>query len=438
MIQFTVLNPLVVEQVKDVSHEIKVERALDLYNQSLILLQKGRVNEAQSTLEDLLGRDVMRDNLPPGGTGAHSSPTHSLHYVVHKNYAILLEKQGMVEKALSHYRLASKVDPSDPALWCKLGCLASRLGMWDEACQFYLRANERTRMRSLKFTCLDGIINALYQFGDYASCLVYIREALDLDKNYPRGLWIRRQIMEESMCSLPMTCAPLLTDFTFEEMMAHLTTLPVRTSIQVPNSRCQPASGHANVNHDVTTICLEDLTFFGLGTLLFDTYRAWLQSCPKKARPPSDVCGQIRIDVRVEVPSVPRESMEPECVEGIRMIAACDDLPGEIIADDQDVVREILETEDENMQVSKKRRNSESEDPRRSSKRVRSRMETEQQQKEVAYKDLAEIANELFPAELDFCECGELLVGEMDAFISGFLARILAVGQGDDPRRNKG
>ncbi|KAJ3155811.1 Histone transcription regulator 3 [Geranomyces variabilis] len=438
MIQFTVLNPLVVEQVKDVSHEIKVERALDLYNQSLILLQKGRVDEAQSTLEDLLGRDVMRDNLPPGGIGAHSSPTHSLHYVVHKNYAILLEKQGMVEKALSHYRLASKVDPSDPALWCKLGFIASRLGMWDEACHFYLRASERTRMRSLKFTCLDGIINALYQFGDYASCLVYIRKALDLDKNYPRGLWIRRQIIEESLCSLPMTCAPLLTDFTFEEMMAHLTILPVRTGIQVRNSRCQPASGHANVNHDVTTICLEDLTFFGLGTLLFDTYRAWLQSCPKKARPPSDVCGQIRIEVRVNAPSVPRESMEPECVEGIRMMAACDDLSGEINADKQDVVREILETEDDNMQVSKKRRNSESEDPRRSSKRVRSRMETEQQQKEVAYKDLAEIANELFPAELDFCECGELLVGKMDVFISGFLARILAVGQGDDPRRNKG
>ncbi|KAJ3162145.1 hypothetical protein HDU86_005843 [Geranomyces michiganensis] len=105
MIQFTVLNPLVVTQIKDVSHEIKVERALDSYNHSLVLLQKGRKDEAQTTLEELLARDVMSDDLLAGGVGVHSSPAHSLYYVVHKNYAKLLEVQGNLEKALRHYKL---------------------------------------------------------------------------------------------------------------------------------------------------------------------------------------------------------------------------------------------------------------------------------------------------------------------------------------------
>ncbi|KAJ3170075.1 Histone transcription regulator 3 [Geranomyces variabilis] len=130
--------------------------------------------------------------------------------------------------------------------------------------------------------------------------------------------------------------------------------------------------------------------------------------------------------------------MELECVEISQTIAVRDAFTGAIPAHNREVAREVSEADDDNVQPSKKRRNSEFEDPRRSSKRVRSRMETEQQQKEVACKDLAEISNELFPNQLDFCECGERLVGEMEIFISGFLARILAVGQGDAPRRTKG
>ena len=68
----------------------------------------------------------------------HTSPLHTLHFVVHKNYAKLLEHQNLRE-ALNHYQKAAEIDPSDLELWFKIGSLAKQARLLDLGAKAFLK-----------------------------------------------------------------------------------------------------------------------------------------------------------------------------------------------------------------------------------------------------------------------------------------------------------
>ncbi|KAJ3162144.1 Histone transcription regulator 3 [Geranomyces michiganensis] len=260
--------------------------------------------------------------------------------------------------------------------------------------------------------------------------------ALELDANYPRGLSIRKQILEEGLGSYPVSSAMLPTDLTFDEMMAHFIISPAQPRMQISNSRCILPLGHANMSYDVTTVSLTDLTFLGIGSTLLETYRNWSQNSGKNTRSPHYLCGQVQISFHSGFSLTAIEASGH--VESNEAVAAHGCSSGDASASSKDAIKEGIEPEDGNIQGSKKRRNSELEDPRRTSKRVRSRVETEQQQNDFAYKDLRDVTNGLFPINFEFCECGERMVGDMDDFLNGFQNRMLAAGHDEGSQRIKG
>ncbi|KAI9092851.1 hypothetical protein DFS34DRAFT_277906 [Phlyctochytrium arcticum] len=158
MIRFTVLNQPVVKEPTKVSIEVKVEQALDTYNRALVLLKVNKQDDAKGILEDLLASDVL-NSLLQQASGAHSSPAHALRYVVHKNYAGILEEEGDWERALEHYEKAGDTDPTDVALWCKIGSISARLQRWGRACQAFTAGLDRADTAVSRFECLDGIVN---------------------------------------------------------------------------------------------------------------------------------------------------------------------------------------------------------------------------------------------------------------------------------------
>lgn len=55
-----------------------------------------------------------------------------------------------------------KIDPSDMALWVKIGTVAAEAKAWDVSCNAYVRV-ERSDSQVYRSKCLDGIINVRRQ-----------------------------------------------------------------------------------------------------------------------------------------------------------------------------------------------------------------------------------------------------------------------------------
>ncbi|KAI8916934.1 hypothetical protein DFJ77DRAFT_325707 [Powellomyces hirtus] len=431
MLQFTVLNP-VINDDRDAPKEIQVERALDVYNRSLVLMQKGRNEEARSVFEELLQRDVLRDTLPPG-SGAHSSPAHGLRFAVHKNYAFVLEAEGKLEKAYFHYKKASSIDSADASLWCKIGELAARLGRWDESCQAYLCGKDRTTVRSLRFQCLDGIVNALYEFGDFSTCLQYIKEGLELNPEYPRGLWIKEQILADRLVNMSLTSL-LYTEITPQDMLEHLSMPPLKVDSSARRPRQPQTTGVANVEHDSVTLTLNDVTSVGLGNLLLGTYRSWARLNTTDSRE-SDV--SLRRHIHFQTDTDADEVVPAEIGEDEKAEVPNANLTQEMIVSDPPDAEPMKVDGDaeESEQSAKKRRHSEAEDLRRTSKRVRTRMEQELQQKDVDDKDLGEVIDALLPQDVAFSSRADGLVPDTDGFLSAFCSKILSTATPTEQKR---
>jgi hypothetical protein len=102
-------------------------------------------------------------------TSVHTSPLHTLHFVVHKNYAKLLEPQKAKE-ALKHYQIAAEIDPSDLELWFKIGSLAKQSRLLDLGAKAFLKGIQLSfaqspssfvAMNTWGLQCLKNVIEVI-------------------------------------------------------------------------------------------------------------------------------------------------------------------------------------------------------------------------------------------------------------------------------------
>ncbi|KAI8826104.1 uncharacterized protein EV422DRAFT_153906 [Fimicolochytrium jonesii] len=442
MISFTVINPDVVVE-RDIPKEVKIERALDVYNRALLLLQNKRRAEAQAALEDILARDVLRERLPAASKGAHSSRLHALQYVVHLNYGGLLELQGEWAAAHQHYQKATLVDASDAALWCKLGRTAMRLRRWDAACAAYYDGLQRTEIRALKTQCYEGVVDALYEMGELATCLDYIKKALKNDPAWERGNVLKRHIVADyakgfSLISLQAD------EVSMEDIVEYQTGVPQQADSML-QSRNPVPSGSANYSQAPRTLHVKDLTWESLGNELIDVYGGLIGSSDRT--PNSQDGWQLRqlrfeYDYMVKGPSteIPNSQNGTHPANGVDEGAdAVMEYAEPDVADDG--MGDPIQPDNE-----KKRQLPEADDSRRVSKRVRHRLEQEQQQKTTVDVDLEALIDRCLPNGCSVrCCMPSVALGkaqmflDMEVYLSEFCARMLAAPVPNDVnRRSKG
>lgn len=196
------------------------------------------------------------------GSNIQKSPLHLVLYLSHKNYAQILEQQQelaakksklasssssctpaalpatqLPPSAFLHYAKAAAIDSSDPALMLKLGDLALQKEGWfsiarnvyycgymggGNSCEYVSLNFNRTTGAPLftksasssssstsslpigptRKSCLYGLIEALWELGEFTDCLFYINQALLHDPHWTKSQqgircrWIQHSIIK--------------------------------------------------------------------------------------------------------------------------------------------------------------------------------------------------------------------------------------------------
>jgi hypothetical protein len=193
------------------------------------------------------------------GSNIQKSPLHLVLYLSHKNYAQILEKEVQLKAKMSkhtqsssssssaflHYAKAAAIDSSDPALMLKLGDIARENEGWfaiarDVYYCGYMGGGSNIEFVSINYhratgtplftksasassssssssssstplfslmdptrkACLFGLIEALFELGEFTDCLYYIKQALRQDPQWTKSAhgircrWIQHSIIK--------------------------------------------------------------------------------------------------------------------------------------------------------------------------------------------------------------------------------------------------
>ncbi|KAG0202379.1 Histone transcription regulator 3 [Mortierella sp. GBA30] len=212
MIRFAVLNEEDQSRTKqeEESVEIQAEKCLGIYESAIVLLQKGKLEEARTMLQNLVESDLLQKIDNDSEIAARGTPVRRLQYLVYTNYASILEQSldGTAESALQFYLKAVAFDDSDNALWVKIGKLAAdqkkyRLARYSLECGLQhssLDAAETSEERHFpgeltdldltpsQWSCLETLCEVLYKIGDFAACENYVQKALRISPYFDRGM----------------------------------------------------------------------------------------------------------------------------------------------------------------------------------------------------------------------------------------------------------
>ncbi|KAJ3282645.1 Histone transcription regulator 3 [Borealophlyctis nickersoniae] len=383
--------------------------------------------------------------------GAHSTPGHSLHYVVHKGYAAILEKEERWEEALGHYQKAFYVDSTDVFLSCKLGDLLMRLKDFDAACEAYEGGLRRADTSMLRFTCLDGLCNALYEVGDFPRCLKYLRDIVTENPSYPRGIFIKQKIIEELLAGQSLTSV-LLEDIGSKDILefraSQQTLSQMKLDPKITKLREPRPSGLFDVEHNPIIIELKDWTWLSFGLLLLQAYeKAFEDDETGRGQAKSATCDIRTLRLEIRSPDA-RDGATPMQLD----VAETDEAAGESgegaseqpsaeVAADVEMNGAIMTDTEKEGPVPEKKRKRPVEDTRReaprSSKRVRDKMEQEQQRKVVPDIDLADALDKWLPVGYSLAsEKRESsashrmvdIVPDVSVYLSVFSAKLLSPG----------
>ncbi|KAJ3184332.1 Histone transcription regulator 3 [Gaertneriomyces sp. JEL0708] len=301
MIRFTPLNlpPEQDEDQSEIPKEILVERAIDGYNRALSSLQKGNIARARCLLEEILELKVLQEPLTSTDShgAVHSTPCHSLHYVVHKTYASMLEATGKdLALALYHYRKAAAVDLTSPSLILSLGQLALRLSDFDTAANTFYSALQSSRSKmppSARRKCVKGLVESLFQLGDFKMCLGWLDIVLR-DEGWERGLWIKEQILKEYVegWSIVSGTDP---DVPLVDLMHYRMASNTRATYSADASKPRtPMSTESyGKQHDLQTIWLPKNGWYSLAEQLHKSLIEYLTNQQPSHRPLAPVCLKV-------------------------------------------------------------------------------------------------------------------------------------------------
>ncbi|CAO3593379.1 unnamed protein product [Absidia cylindrospora] len=168
------------------------------------------------------------------GDALHSSSLVLLRFLVFKNYAAIVEEESklpscsqaernaLLEKAMDYYIKALMIDPSERALWYRIGLIADSLGNLRLARSSFEKGlysdptNQPTQpsrqsisiaglttgqkdgnkahlvfsngnISPIQWRCLEGLCDILYKIGDYDLCSIYLKSGLQRFPSWPFG-----------------------------------------------------------------------------------------------------------------------------------------------------------------------------------------------------------------------------------------------------------
>ncbi|KAJ3035185.1 Histone transcription regulator 3 [Rhizophlyctis rosea] len=435
MIRFRVLNDHNdrVEPTVDEEHvplEVQIEQAFDVYTRGLRHQAKKRFAEAREVFEKLVQTDVMKEPLPVGES-VQGSPLHKLHYLLHKNWGNLEEAEGRYEDALTHYREAVNIEAADVLIWSNIGNLLMRqrrLGEAREAYEIGLRKAD-TRV--------------LYEIGDFRNCLRVVNEALKADPGYVRGAWIKAQIVQEHLDCRSLTSS-IGEDITPMDIIELMQRNDVKLLGDQGTPRQMQPSGDYDVEHTSHSVAIQQSTWEGVAHTLLTTYWQLLGSSK-----PASLTSKLDFIVPEgwgddNNATLPAESGSQATLDEDATQADIEPPATEMVIDEP--VNEGNGAREDSPSRKRKRNTEEKRDAPRSSKRVRDKMEQEQQRKVMDDIESIDSLERWLPVGVslrcDRChndgrrlEHMAAIVPDTDEFVSSFMAKLLAQRESGTPAR---
>ena len=150
--------------------------------------------------------------------GVHTSPLHTLQFVVFKNLAKIYHGKELFEDALTFFMKAVQVDDADQESWTQIGQIAFKLKKYKIAIWAF---NAGRQVSDNGFIFLDGLIRTTYEVGLFNECYVLINQVLKDHPGYKMGLAIKDVILDLhlkglSTASMLETCIDMKDVFAFQ------------------------------------------------------------------------------------------------------------------------------------------------------------------------------------------------------------------------------
>lgn len=177
--------------------------------------------------------------------GVHTSPLHTLQFVVFKNVAKIYQAKGEYDDALTYYMKAVNVDDGDEESWAQIGQISFELKKYKTAIWAF---NAGKEVSENSFVFLDGLIKTTYEVGLFNECYVLINQALRDNPCYNLGLAIKDTILALHVDGLSMTsmlesCIDLKDVFAFQVKIDKGNEVPRDLAIHGNNLKCKVRPG---------------------------------------------------------------------------------------------------------------------------------------------------------------------------------------------------
>ncbi len=129
--------------------------------------------------------------------------THTLavtnnNWTAENNLGTALLKLGRPEEAISHFRAAAALDPTDPNSILNIGIYEQMHGHLRAAVAEYTKATDLARNMRTKSLAYNNLAYAYKDLGDLAAAKANLERAVEVDPNFAAG-WISLGLIEQRM-----------------------------------------------------------------------------------------------------------------------------------------------------------------------------------------------------------------------------------------------
>ncbi|KAJ3249443.1 Histone transcription regulator 3 [Chytriomyces hyalinus] len=185
--------------------EKEVQACLDAFRRLLALQHRTLPTHHQQVIDgyrQLLANNVVAATLDelPANVSVSDSPIHALHFVVHRNYALLVADSDL-NLAATHMLKAAHADPSSSSTWALAAKFALQNTNYATACMAYERSLRNAQTRIEHVIALKGLSKASFHAGDFDSSSYFSRAALAIDPKFADAHELTEAMENESVAT---------------------------------------------------------------------------------------------------------------------------------------------------------------------------------------------------------------------------------------------
>ncbi|KAJ3233187.1 hypothetical protein HDU81_002389 [Chytriomyces hyalinus] len=185
--------------------EKEVQACLDAFRRLLALQHRTLPSHYQQVIDgyrQLLANSVVAATLDelPANVNVSDSPIHALHFVVHRNFALLVADSDL-NLAATHMLKAAYADPSSSSTWALAAKFALQNANYTTACMAYERSLRNAQTRIEHVIALKGLSKASFHAGDFDSSSYFARAALVIDLKFADGHELTEAMQKESVAT---------------------------------------------------------------------------------------------------------------------------------------------------------------------------------------------------------------------------------------------